>query len=184
MNLRNSFRATGCLFGILYFGAGLSVPAATINATYSYTIGITGDPANPPLIGTGSGSLLPLGEMAWSDRAFPDLATGAFTGTFTMTFANGTLFGDFSGQSDLTSPPTATLLTEFLDVRGGTGAFVGYNGTLTGSGTLNLATLQETDSGSGTLNTAPEPRSVALLSIGLLCWAACRQRKRFSKKDF
>ena len=28
--------------------------------------------SHPPLIGAGSGSLLPLGDMAWSDRSFPD----------------------------------------------------------------------------------------------------------------
>jgi hypothetical protein len=176
MRLGMCLRAVVCAFGILCFGAGVRVEAATISATYSYSISITGNPEKPPLIGTGTGTLLPLGSMTWSDRTFPDLTTGAFTGTFTMTFANGTLFGGFKGQTDLTTPPTATLLTQVLNISGGTGALAGYNGTLTGTGILNLVTLQESDAGAGTLNTTPEPASVILLPVGLLWLAACRNR--------
>jgi hypothetical protein len=176
VDLRIHLRNVGCALIVLSFGAGLSAGAATISVTYSYTLSsITGDPANPPLIGAGSGSVVPLGDMDWSDRAFPD-PTGAFDGTFTMTFANGTLFGNFHGVSDLTSPPTAVGFTQVLNVTGGTGAFVLYNGTLTGNGILNLVTRTESTSGSGTLNTTPEPASIALLPIGLLCLAAYRKR--------
>ncbi len=176
MDLKIYLRKVVCALATLCFGAGLSARAATINATYAYTLSsITGDPANPPLIGTGSGSLLPLGDMNWSDRAFPD-PSGAFDGTFTMTFANGTLFGNFHGLSDLTSPPTAVAFTQVLNVTGGTGAFVSYNGTLTGNGILNIVTRTESTSGSGTLNTTPEPASIALLPIGFLCLTAYRKR--------
>src|SRR3954452_11585874 len=110
MNSRTVVKRAGCMFLILC--AAVTAPAATISSTYAYTAGVTGNLANPPLIGTGSGSIVPLGSMAWSDRAFPNLATGVSTGTFTMTFNNGTLFGDFRGQTDITTPPTATLLTQ------------------------------------------------------------------------
>jgi hypothetical protein len=172
MDLRISLRTVGCAFATLCCCAGVSAEAATISATYSYTLtSITGDPANPPLIGTGSGSLLPLGNMDWIDRVFPD--DGA---TFIMTFANGTLFGDFSAVVDFTAPPEALPLTQVLNVTGGTGAFISYSGTLTGSGILNIVTRTESVSGSGTLNTVPEPASVALLPIGVLCLAAYRKR--------
>ena len=62
MDLRIHLRNVSCALATLCFGAGLSAGAATINVTYSYTLSsITGDPANPPLIGTGSGSVVPLG---------------------------------------------------------------------------------------------------------------------------
>jgi hypothetical protein len=176
VDFRIDLRKMGCALTTLCFGAGLSVVAAPISVTYSYTLSsITGDPANPPLIGTGSGSLLPLGDMAWSDRAFPGPA-GAFDGTFTMTFANGTLIGKFHGLTDVTAPPNALPFTQVLNVTGGTGAFTWYNGTLTGNGVLNVLTRTESTSGSGTLNTTPEPASITLLPIGLLCLTAYRKR--------
>ena len=177
MNLRTSLRAIGCIFSVLCFCAGLSAPAATINATYTVTVTASGDPTNPPLIGNGAGSVVPLGSMTWRDMAFPNLATGAVTGTFTATFANGTLFGNLFEQLDFSAPPTAVPFTQILEVTGGTGAFLWYNGRLTGSGTANLVTDDpSTVSGSGTLNTTPEPASIALLPIGLLCFVAYRKR--------
>jgi hypothetical protein len=90
--------------------------------------------------------------------------------------SGGSLFGDFHGGTDFTSPPTATAFTEILNVTGGTGALAGYSGTLSGNGLLNLLTFQESVSGSGTLNAVPEPGSIALLSVGLLCLVLCRKR--------
>jgi hypothetical protein len=130
MDFRTAVKSAGCMF--FFLCAVVTAIAATIGASYAYTLdAITGNPANPPLLGSGNGLLLPLGSMSWNDRAFPE-ATGAFTGTFTMTFANGTLFGDFHGQSDITAPLTAIPITQVLNVTGGTGAFIWYNGTLTG----------------------------------------------------
>lgn len=168
MNSGILLRTLGCALGVFCFSA----QAATLSVTYQYTLSsILVDPANPPFIGTGSGSLLPLGNMAWSDRAFPD-----GTGTFVMTFANGTLFGNFLSFVDFSAPPYALPLTQTLNVTGGTGAFVWYNGTLTGSGVLNTIALTESVSGSGTINTTPEPGSVALVTLGLLCLVAHRIR--------
>jgi hypothetical protein len=176
MDFRIDVRKMACVLTTLCFAAGLSVEAAPISVTYSYTLSsITGDPANPPLMGTGAGSLLPLGDMSWSDRVFPGPA-GAFDGTFTMTFADGTLSGNLHGLTDLTAPPSALPFTQVLNITTGTGAFTGYNGTLTGNGVLNLLTRTESTSGSGTLNTTPEPASIALLPIGLVCLTAYRRR--------
>ena len=63
----------GWALATLCFVAGVSAGAATISVTYSYTLtSKSGDPSHPPLICAGSESLLPLGDMAWSDRSFPD----------------------------------------------------------------------------------------------------------------
>ena len=177
MNRRTCLRAASFAFGTLWFCAGLSAQAATISVTYSINAIGSGDPTNPPLFGNGTGSLVPLGTMTWMDMSFPNVATGANVGTFTMTFASGdTLVGILHEQLDLSSPPTAVALTQTLDVTGGTGAFLWYNGTLTGNGTANIIAGPFSVSGSGTLNTTPEPGSVALLSIGLLCLVAYRKR--------
>jgi hypothetical protein len=158
--------------------AVVTAPAATISVTYTYTVTATGDPTNPPLIGNGTGSISPLGTMTWKDMAFVNLATGSVTGTFTATFANGTLFGNLFEQVDLSAPPTAVPLSQNLEVTGGTGAFVWYNGVLKGGGIVNLVTgAPSTNSGTGTLNTAPEPGSLILLPIGLLCLVAYRRRR-------
>jgi len=158
--------------------AVVTAPAATINATYTYNVTATGDPTNPPLIGNGTGSIVPLGTMIWKDMAFVNLATGAVTGTFTATFANGTLFGDLFEQADLSAPPTAVPISQTLAVTGGTGAFLWYNGRLTGGGIANLVTGgPSTNSGAGTLNTTPEPGSLVLFPTGFLCLLAYRWRR-------
>ncbi len=178
MNLRTAvLKNAGCVFCMLC--AVVTAPAATISVTYTYSVTATGDPTNPPLIGNGTGSILPLGIMTWRDMAFVNLATGAVTGTFTATFANGTLFGNLFEQADLSAPPTAVPITQTLEVTGGTGAFLWYNGRLTGGGIANLVSGgPSTNSGAGTLNTTPEPGSLVLLPIGLMCLVAYRWRHR------
>lgn len=177
MNIRTCLRPATVAFATLWLCVALSAQAATISVTYAINATGSGDPTNPPLFGNGTGSLVPLGSMTWSDMSFPNLATGANAGTFTMTFANGdTLVGTLHEQLDLSSPPTAVPFTQTLDVTGGTGAFFWYNGTLTGNGTANLIAGPFSVSGSGTLNTTPEPGSLALLPLGLLCLVACRNR--------
>ena len=182
MNIRTgALRGVGWLFFMLC--AVVTAPAATISVSYTYNVTATGDPTNPPLIGIGTGSILPLGTMTWRDMAFPNLSTGAVTGTFTATFANGTLFGNLFEQADLSAPPTAVPLTQTLEVTGGTGAFLWYNGTLTGSGTSNFVINLGSNSGTGTLNTTPEPGSIALFPMGLMCLVAYRRwvaRKRLT----
>jgi len=167
--------------GLMFFTlcAVVTAPAATINATYTYNVTATGDPANPPLIGNGSGSIVPLGTMTWRDVAFVNLATGAVTGTFSATFANGTLFGNLFEQADLSAPPTAVPISQTLEVTGGTGAFLWYNGRLTGGGIANLVSGEpSTNTGAGTLTTTPEPGSLVLFPTGLLCFLAYRRRLR------
>jgi hypothetical protein len=175
MNLRTLLTAAGCAL-VLGFGAAITAQAATINVTYAFSGTGSGDPTNPPVIGNGTGSVNPLGSITWQGLNFPNLATGDNDGTFTMTFSNGdTLVGTLHEHNDLSAPPVLPF-TQTLNVTGGTGAFLWYNGTLTGSGTLNLANSSFSTSGAGTLDTVPEPGPVALLGIGLACLLVYRKR--------
>ena len=151
--------------------------AATIDVTMSKTqFAPTQDPVTGATLGSGSGTLAPLGGMTWTDRGFLDSTGTAFNGTFTMTFANGTLFGNLGETIDPSGAPTAILINQRMNVTGGTGAFLWYNGLITASGTINAtASAPALFSGAGTLNTAPEPAAIALLPIGLLCLVAYRK---------
>jgi hypothetical protein len=173
MNFRTALKGAGRMFLILC--AVVTAPAATINANYEFNGTGSGDPTHPPVIGNGTGTLTPLGNMTWVGMNFPDVTTGANRGMFTMTFSNGdTLVGTLQEQLDLAAAPNADF-TQVLTVTGGTGALQSYNGTLTGGGFLNLANSTFSTSGAGTLNTAPEPDSLALLPAGLLCFFAYRR---------
>ena len=171
----------------LCFCAASAAQAATINATYTVNGSGAGDPAQPPLIGSGSGLVTPvnlLGNMTWADVGFPDLTTGAVQGTFTMTFTGGdTLAGTFQEQLNFAAAPNPDF-TQILTVTGGTGALRWYNGTLTGAGIVHLADGTFSVSGAGTLSTVPEPDSVASLLIGIMLLALPKRRQRSGKDRF
>ena len=175
VNSRNLLSAASCVLA-LSFCAAVPTHAEIINVTYSLTGSGGGDPLNPPLIGTATGSLLPLGSVIWSDQVFPNLATGVGDGTFTMTFTDGdTLFGTLHYVGDFSNPPIVPF-TQLLTVTGGTGALLLYHGTLTGIELSNQSNGTFTSSGSGTLETTPEPGSVVLFGTGLACLLAYRKR--------
>jgi hypothetical protein len=154
----------------------MTVHAATINVTYSLSGSGGGDPMNPPLIGSATGSLTPLGSVVWGDMIFPDLATGAGDGTFKMTFTDGdTLFGTAHYQGDFSTFPIVPF-TQLLTVTGGTGEFLLYHGTLTGLEISNQLDGTFTSSGGGTLVTTPEPESLVLLGTGVASLLAYRKR--------
>jgi hypothetical protein len=175
---RNFLPALACALA-LGFNAATTAPAETINVTYAMSGSGAGDPLNPPLVGTASGSLLPLGSVTWGDQIFPNLATGSGDGTFTMTFTDGdTLFGTAHYQGDFSNPPIVPF-TQLLTVTGGTGALLLYHGTLTGIELSNQSNGTFTSSGSGTLETTPEPESVVLFGTGLACLLEYRRRLLF-----
>jgi hypothetical protein len=90
--------------------------------------------------------------------------------TYTITFADGTLFGSGSGSGTATGPDTATTMLT-LTIAGGTGSFVGDIGEATTMETDTFTgptTLSITDgSYSGTLSQSPEPTTSAMLVLGL-----------------
>ena len=133
----------------------------------------TGDVLNPPLIGSATGSLLPLGNVAWSDMVFPNLATGAGDGTFKMTFIDGdTLFGTLHEQGDCSTFPIVPF-TQLLTVTGGTGALLLYHGTLIGIELSNQIDGTFTSSGGGTTVGFARSASGGAASIG--CMEGSRQ---------
>ena len=75
MNVRNFLPVVTCAFALSFF-ATTTAHADLINVTYSLTGSGSGNPLNPPLIGTATGSLLPLGSVTWSDMVFPNMAAG------------------------------------------------------------------------------------------------------------
>src|SRR6266851_1233482 len=175
VDIRTFLPSVACALA-LSFCAAISAHAATINVTYSLNGSGTGDPLNPPLLGSATGSLLPLGSVTWSDMVFPNLATLAGDGTFNMTFTDGdTLFGTLHEQGDFSTFPIVPF-TQLLTVTGGTGALLLYHGTLTGLLILNQNDGTFTSSGAGTLETTPEPESVVLFGTGLLCLLAYQKR--------
>ena len=175
MHPRSLLSAAICALA-LSFCAATTTHAEIISVTYALSGSGTGDPLNPPLIGTATGSLLPLGSVTWSDQIFPNLATGAGDGTFTMTFTDGdTLFGTAHYQGDFSFFPIVPF-TQLLTVTGGTGALLLYHGTLTGLELSNQTNGAFTSSGAGTLDTTPEPESIVLFGTGLLCLLAYQKR--------
>ena len=114
VNSRNFLLAAACALA-LSFCTAITAQAEIINVTYSLTGSGGGDPLNPPLIGNATGSLLPLGNVTWSDQVFPDLVTGIGDGTFKMTFTDGdTLFGTLVYVPDFSQFPIVPI-TQLLN---------------------------------------------------------------------
>ncbi|MFI5381249.1 MAG: hypothetical protein ACHRHE_18280 [Tepidisphaerales bacterium] len=98
-------------------------------------------------------------------------------GTFTDTFANGTLFGTSSGTGTASGHGTATVTLDFV-FTGGTGIFAGDTGTARFTGTItSTGPTTESITGSyvGSLNTSvPSPAAAA---GGFVCLGALALRR-------
>jgi hypothetical protein len=113
-------------------------------------------------------------------------STGQFTitdGLFTNTYTGGTLFGTYSGGGTSCGGGADSCGTFLALVTGGTGAFLGYTGSINEQTTLVNATGQFTGSFSGTLHTpvgVPGPiigaGPLGLIAACLLVWWRNKRR--------
>jgi hypothetical protein len=102
---------------------------------------------------TGTGTLI--GAYAFETQECFDLAALTFSGSFTITAANGdTLVGAYAGYLTGRDGPTS-LYAFTATVTGGTGRFEQATGTFSGTGQGNLSTLEESRSFSGTITGTP-----------------------------
>ena len=87
-----------------------------------------------------------------------NFAANTFSGTATFTAANGgLLFVRLGGSAD---DPTCTTICDVSftgTILGGTGRFEGAEGTLTGTGTVDLNASTITAAFKGTINKDPTP---------------------------
>ena len=151
----------------------------------------------------GSSTLTPTGTQGVYSQTFTgdgdDTTYGAFTpsslssidfshppnitisgGTFTETFAGGTLLGTGSGAGTASGQGTATFTLDYV-ITGGTGFFAGATGeiTLTGTITQTSPTTESISNGSYTGSfTTPEPSSLALIALGAAGLAAYGFRRQ------
>ncbi len=126
--------------------------------------------ANGSILSGNSGLDAAWNPVSYSDVSVLDFTTNLLNGNFTMTFADGdTLTGNvFEDQTAPDTSPTQTgPFSQSLTFTGGTGAFAGASGSVSGQGFLG--TTEFTVSGSGNVNTpaVPEPATESLLICGL-----------------
>ena len=103
---------------------------------------------------TGNATLI--GNYSFETQECFDNSALTFSGSFTITAANGdTLVGSYVGSvTGFLDDDTPTyVFTATVD--DGTGRFAGATGTLSGTGQANLATFQESRTFSGTISRVP-----------------------------
>ena len=139
--------------------AAVSVP---IKVKYAGTFELTpGDPSpceGVPITDTLTGTGSHLGRLTATYPHCVNFAAGTFSGTATFTAANGDqLFVVLGGSAD--DPTCMTICgVDFTGtIIGGTGRFEGAEGTLTGTGTVDLNASTITAQLTGTINKNPMP---------------------------
>ena len=106
----------------------------------------------------GTGHATQLGAYAYAATECFDPVSGAFSGSSTLTAANGdALTGTYEGQVSVTADPNVIAYEEELEVTGGTGRFAGATGTLQVAGLASLLTLEYSQTMTGTLS---RPQSI------------------------
>jgi hypothetical protein len=102
----------------------------------------------------GDGTLI--GAYAFATQECFDNAALTFSGSFTITAANGdTLSGAYRGNVTGFVDDATAAYAFTATIGGGTGRFAGATGTLSGSGQANLATFKESRTFSGTVSREP-----------------------------
>lgn len=107
---------------------------------------------------TGTATLI--GADSFETQECFDNATLTFSGSFTITAANGdTLTGAYAGHVTGFLDQVTAVSAFTATVTGGTGRFAGATGSFSGSGQANLATFAESRTFAGTISAAARGRS-------------------------
>ena len=100
---------------------------------------------------TGTATLI--GVHSFETQECFDTTTLTFTGSFTITAANGdTLTGSFEGNGTGVHDDGTATYSFTATITGGSGRFAGATGSFSGTGQGNLATFQESRTFSGTIS--------------------------------
>jgi hypothetical protein len=150
---------------VLASPAGASAPAAVtmpITLNYAATFVVTpGDPSpceGVPITDTATGTGSHLGRFTATYPHCVNFAANTFSGTATFTAANGDLlFVLLGGSADDPACMTICDVSFTGTILGGTGRFEGAEGTLTGTGTVDLTASTITAAFEGTINKEPKP---------------------------
>jgi len=145
------------LIAAMLLTAALAVPGAAqnqipLNGTIQGEEIHTG---TPPLITAncscaGIGTLV--GQLSFNYQLTINLGKGTATGTAQLIAANGdSIFTTVMGSSDLVSTPGFAVITEVDTITGGTGRFVGAQGSFSVVRTVSLATGVTSGSFHGTI---------------------------------
>jgi hypothetical protein len=140
--------------------AAVSVP---ITLRYAGTFEVTpGDPSpceGVPITDTLTGTGSHLGRLTATYPHCVNFAAGTFSGTATFTAGNGDqLFVVLGGSADdPTCATTCDVTFTTGTIAGGTGRFEGAEGTLAGTGTVDLNASTITAALTGTINKDPRP---------------------------
>jgi hypothetical protein len=166
---------TATLIALAAFVLPVQAGTISISGTFAGTEITTFTSTSPDYVGTqtgsGTGTGTPLGAYTWTssnDLTLPGtLVTFTTTnGSFTDTYAGGTLSGTDSGSGTCGA---GTCTGTFVDVvTGGTGAYLGDTGTLTLGATLDVATNAVSGTETGSLTTTPLPSTWLMLLGGLV----------------
>ena len=150
---------------VLASPAGASAPAAVtvpITLNYAATFEVTpGDPspcAGVPITDTATGTGSHLGRFTATYPHCVNFAANTFSGTARFTASNGDLLFVFLGGS--ADDPTCMTICDVSftgTIIRGTGRFEGAEGTLTGTGTVDLGASTITAAFEGTINKEPKP---------------------------
>ena len=101
---------------------------------------------------TAAGNATQLGQFTFLEQVTVNTATGAGSGSFQFTAANGdTVYGSIVGQARLTAPGVLTIL-ETATIEGGTGRFEGATGSISVARVKNLATGETACTFEGTIS--------------------------------
>ena len=155
--------------------------------TGTYLFTLTSPTTNHSVaIGTGSGALGAFQSTGSQDSDFTDpLHQTVQNGHFTQSYAEGTLFGSFTGTAAVTGP-TSGVFSLVVPSIGGTGALSGViGGTGTAMGTFEFVSMNpdQTQNFTYTLTLTagllvPEPSTLWLLGGGLAGLAAAGWTRR------